>query len=1387
MRITKNETMRNHEQKSGNLTGHCTLLAMLCIVLAFCMPVGGVNFYPPVRLGVNQGLATTYVTHVAQDNRGFIWVGSDNGLYRFDGHSFVLYTRENSELPGNTISSLFHDDASDRLFVGTKSGLGMIDCNTGKPEKIVLGHDAQIFNVTDILPAYDGGVWIANHYRTIVHISPDGKETVYPTKDFKGLPESVISLADDGKGHLIIAHSTEGVSVVDIASRKVKTYSHERGNANGIPQGIIHTIHIDSHKNIWLGSNHGLSLFIPEREIFHTFLHNPDSSGSIAGNHVYSIMEDADGLIWVGCDMGRVSVFNPTDLTAGSPENLRFRNYNVSQQSGRGIANGNIRYIYEDSFGNMWICNYGTGLEFMSHHRSPFRQLPYFDTPTEGFDNRVIWSTYTDADGSILLGGTNSIGVFRNGVISDVMGFATDMSHPYSRVTTLGRGDGDLLVGLYDDGLLRLDRERRHFERIDLGRPDIGINVIFNDSQKGTFIGCSEGILRYSGGKAEFMEAPGKAMGHLSVTGIVRDKRGRFWVGTFGNGIFVFDEKFSRVMHVHPRYMNGGTVKSLYVDSKGWIWILTHGTLCVVEDASQEKITIRRVRHRTVKNIENLRAITEDREGNIWFSSDTGLHVWIRKSGEYRNFQSDFVLPNFNDRAVTCDAGGNLIFGGGHGASMFSPDFISSEWKAGKVQIVECMSLDHNGAVGDREPVYTPGNEVGINHDSSIRIVFSVADYAQSPLIEYAVMLDGIDSDWSMPMRENHVNYRNLPPGNYTFKVRARLPNEKWSDVNMASMGIKVNPPLWNTWWARIIYLMLFIVGIWIWVKYYKRKVNRRSALEIETKKGADEKELNEERLRFYTNVTHELRTPLTLILGPLEDLVTDNGTPQNVREKIRIIHASTLRLLNLINQILEFRKTETQNRKLCVSRRNLAEHIMEIGLRYKELNRNGKVDYVLDVPSEDRDIYFDPEVISTIMNNLLSNAVKYTPDGKIEISLRHVEDNGIRYACISVADTGYGIEPEALPHIFDRYYQAKGKHQASGTGIGLALVKSLSDLHGAILEVESMPGKGTVFTLRLVEDNTYPDALHNDSESASDENALPEVELPLADSRELVLVVEDNADIREYIVGALGKTYRVIEAENGKEGYDAAVSNNPDIIVTDLMMPVMDGLELLSRIKGDISTSHIPVVLLTARDSLHDKERGYECGADSYLTKPFSAKMLNSRIHNILTMRRQLAERLTVSSSIVKSDTDIAPRISSESPTLPEMKLGKFDKAFLEKFTALVEDNLTAPDLDMTFMQENLNMSHSTLYRKIKGLTGMSGNEFIRKLRLKHVVGMLAEGASVSDAAYESGFNDIGYFRNCFKDEYGVSPSVYAKRLKSKSENSGNTPPVKGYDSDYK
>ena len=396
-------------------------------------------------------------------------------------------------------------------------------------------------------------------------------------------------------------------------------------------------------------------------------------------------------------------------------------------------------------------------------------------------------------------------------------------------------------------------------------------------------------------------------------------------------------------------------------------------------------------------------------------------------------------------------------------------------------------------------------------------------------------------------------------------------------------------------------------------------------------------------------------------------------------------------------------------------------------------------------------------------MNNLLSNAIKYTSEGEINLILRSADDGGNQYTEIIVSDTGYGIDAEALPHIFDRYYQAKGKHQASGTGIGLALVKSLADLHEGTLQVESEIGKGTTFTFRLLTENTYPNALHREEKEtlAQEETEIAETveeEKEEADTRPVVLVVEDNDDIREYIATSFSSNYRILTATNGKEGLEQAQKYIPDIIISDIMMPEMDGIELCKLVKEDIRTSHIPVILLTAKDSIQDKEEGYESGADSYLTKPFSAKLLNSRVHNLLESRKKLA-------LIVANRTkELKPEQQEET-----IKLNKLDEEFLTKFTTIVEENIDMEKMDMSFMMEKMNMSHSTLYRKIKSLTGMSGNELIRKIRLKNSLRLLMEeGHNISEAAYASGFNDLGYFRSCFREEYGMAPSEYIRLRKS-------------------
>ena len=407
------------------------------------------------------------------------------------------------------------------------------------------------------------------------------------------------------------------------------------------------------------------------------------------------------------------------------------------------------------------------------------------------------------------------------------------------------------------------------------------------------------------------------------------------------------------------------------------------------------------------------------------------------------------------------------------------------------------------------------------------------------------------------------------------------------------------------------------------------------------------------------------------------------------------------------------------------------------------------------DVPP----IYFDSEIITTILNNLLSNAIKYTPEGSIDLILQM---NG-KHVNISVKDTGYGIDRESMPHIFDRYYQAQGKHQASGTGIGLALVKSLADLHEGTITAESEPGNGSKFTFTLLKDNTYPSALHkedDDKEVINEDSKVISEEAGESDGRPLLLVVEDNDDIRQYIADSMGDDYQIIQAADGHEGVSLATEQIPDIIVSDIMMPIMNGIELTRQLKEDVRTSHIPIILLTAKDSIEDKEEGYDSGADSYLTKPFSARLLQSRIQNLLANRRRLAELITLKNSRDPSDPVIVQELADEP------RLNRLDQEFMDKLNRIIEEHISTEDLDMAFMTDKMAMSHSTFYRKVKALTGMSAKEYIRKLRLQRCAKLLRSGNyNVTEAATMTGFNDLGHFREIFKQEFGVAPSEYLKR----------------------
>ncbi len=1347
------------------------LLVVICVISV----EGKQTASTPVieHIGLKDGLSNNFVTDISQDKHGFIWIGTEAGLNRFDGENFKLFSERNTDLKGNSINVLFYDDKADKLWIGSKKGLNVLDCKTQKFDILDLPGNLGSINVVDFGRASDGGIYIVNHYDFILHYDPsNGKFDVLNQDDFPGLPLSFRSIADDGQGNLYIGHANYGFSVVNIKTKKVSNYIHDPNDANSLPGNNVRDILIDRYKNIWVGTDYGLALFNPVTKNFSTFSHDNSELGEISTHNVYSIIESKDGVLWIGSDMGGVCVLDIRDLSLSNPDRLQFT---ILPSTGdrNGISSVNVHKVFQDSFGNMWVGNYSEGLDFISRTQPEFNLLPYFSTKDNRIKEKPVWSVFTDSAGNVWAGGQSEIAVFENGTLKRTYSLSTYLKSPRGCIYALIRIGDEILFSSFEDGIFALDINSGSVKRIS--KPDdrnyANCFAILPDNK--VYLGMQGGLFEYSEGQIKKLDKISQSISNLIPNGIAVDRQGKLWIGTYGDGVFIFDKNGKPVRHLDNAHgLSSNAVKQIYMDSRGWMWIAGQDGLSQIKDTNNPQ-TIINYDYDSGLNDIHIRALQEDNEGNIWFSTNNGLSKWNKTISKIENYDYHDGLPHssFMDRASCKTPDGSLYFGSLNGICVFQPEHFPIVDDKIPVQIVECQSIitpkDNQGDM----TVGTNGDgEIQIPYDmNSLRIVFSVPDYSQSRVVEYSYKVEGLDNDWIMAGREHEATLRNLSPGTYTFMVRARLRNQDWDDANISTLKIVVTPPIWLTWYAKVFYALVIILVVYIIIRVYKHRLLLKSSLEMERRKSIDEQQLNNERLRFYTNITHELRTPLTLILGPLEDLVADKQFPDVYKKRIKMIHSSALRLLNLINQILEFRKTETQNRRLAVAKGQISPVVTEIGLRYKELNHNEKVSIKLNIDNIP-EIYFDSDIIHTVLNNLLSNAVKYTPEGSIDLTLKTIKINDEDLVEISVADTGYGIDQKALPHIFDRYYQAEGKHQASGTGIGLALVRSLSELHEGSLSVDSEVGKGTVFTFRLKVNNTYPNALHKES-SPHVEKIEEQPAEEITNKQPVVLVVEDNDDIREYIESSLSPKYSVITAINGQEGVDLAKKYIPDAIISDIMMPVMDGMELCKTVKEDINTSHIPVILLTAKDSIQDKEAGYEIGADSYLTKPFSAKLLISRIHNILESRRMLA-------SIISAHVKGADAVASDTVTIektdpkesaPALSLSKLDEAFIQKFTKIVEDNLTMSELDMAYMQDALNMSHSTLYRKLKGLTGMSGNEFIRKIRLKRGYELLKEGCNVSEAAYSCGFNDVGYFRNCFKDEYGMSPSQFIKQLINK------------------
>ena len=1324
--------------------------------------------YTVKQLGIEKGLSNNYVVSIAQDKQGFLWFATEEGLNKFDGTRFITYLKNEDltrqGITGNELNCLLDDPQDSILWIGTqRAGLNAYDYvnNTflcyrhddENPESLITD------DVTKIVAATDGNLWITTYWRGVDYFDKKaGKFIHYNTQTVPGLAsDNIWSVVDGGDGKLYMGHVHHGFSVLSLKDKKVKNFMYDPEDPVSLPGNGVTCIYKDLSGNIWLGTDRGLALFNPEAENLIHFHHSEDG----VPHTVFDIRQFDGNKLWIAMEFGGIAILDLTQRMFLSPDQVRFQ-YIKEGDDEYSLSNSTVRCLFQDSFKNVWAGMWGGGINFLSHESSYFNVYSYSPIQHSGssLNNKTASSVCVARDGKLWIGTDGGgINVFDKGkrvaVYKEETGDLTDNSIQ----AALCDSEGNLWFGSFMGGVDFYDVKKKSFHQIfPKDKTGEDVRALYEDAEY-VWIGTSNGIYKvrlHDKGIADHYTVENNLVRCIS-----KDNLNRLWIGTFGGGLGVFDEHFQcvKLFNVTSLFPSN-TINTVYMDSQNRMWIGTgEGLVCFPSSQSWDYKV-----YRSEEGLSNvhIRAITEDNHGNIWVSTNKGISCYIAVKNSFYNYGRWDGVPivGFMSGSVTHDYDGNIYFGSLNGLCRFNPEMVLAKREAPSAIMTGLrIFVPISERKSEEKMIELHGcPAVRLSYmQNNFSVTFNIQNYALADQVEYAYMLKGLENSWYTVTDSNNVTFRNIPPGNYCFQVKTRIRNQEWAD-EIASLDIRIDPPVWLTWWAKLFYILSGVSVLYFILHAYKKKLDMESLYELEKKNHEQEQELNNERLRFYTNITHELRTPLTLILGPLEDMQKSNSLSGKDSQKISVIHQSAIRLLNLINQILEFRKTETQNKKLCVSRDNLAALVHEIGLKYKELNRKPEIDFCLEIEQEDMSLFFDKEVVTIILDNLISNAIKYTEKGTITLGLHQVVRNNIHHTEISVSDTGFGIAPDALPHIFDRYYQEGSEHQASGTGIGLALVKNLVVLHEGEIRVESSLNVGSTFYVSLLTDNTYPHVLHADStEKTSDEKDEKEENIePVHSGKRILLIVEDNRDICDYIVESFSDDFEVRTAANGEQGLEQALGCIPDIIVSDIMMPVMNGIVMCRKLKEDLRTSHIPIILLTAKDSLQDKEEGYQVGADSYLTKPFSATLLHSRIHNLLESRKLLAERFNTNSILIDKRAAVTE------------SMNKLDNEFLEKINKLIEDRLSSEKIDIGYLSDAMCMSNSTLYRKMKALTGLSTNEYIRKIKMQYAERLLLEGKyNISEVAFKVGINSTVYFRQCFKDEFGMAPSDYLKKIK--------------------
>ncbi|KQR70468.1 hybrid sensor histidine kinase/response regulator transcription factor [Pedobacter sp. Leaf176] len=1309
-------------------------------------------------LSMQNGLSSQQVIDLTHDKYGYIWIATELGLNRFASNSFKHYYKaekaDGLSVNSNEINTLYCDD--EQLYIGTRaSGLNVLDLKTGKFS--YYQHQEKNLNsiatndITDIIKAKGNRIWLATYHRGVQRFDPATKKFEhYNVTNIPGLGgNSVWSLAEDQQGLLYIGHVNKGVSILNPKNHQVSHLDSKKTNGL-LPDDEVRSVFCDSKNNIWLGTRKGLSVYNPSSKKIKKISLSPRKRNTIEP-FVHSIKE-INGLIWVGTGPSQVFTLKPVYAQTGEVADALVLSANVLEK----VNNSSVECIDRDQFGNVWIAVYSSGVAFLPHLN------PFFSVVAtkniSGSENRpaAVTGILNDGRSAVWLATAG------NGILKQ------DLGKKVSKLTTANSGLGDDFLlsafqdskgnkwfGLQKGGISFLEAKSGQWKTIHPPEKMSSVRAMIEDSRGNICFAAGEGVFIYDPNQGSFLKiAPRTPMvGDYAPRTLVQDSRGYLWVGTYGQGLYIYNLEGKFIKRIAKgEGIGSNTINHLFRDSSNNIWIATNEGLSMQNS------------NKSLGRLENIvlpegdawltiNAIAQDIKGNIWSSSRGGLMRYLPLERRMLSYDKAFGLPlgGFINNSVGKDSRGWLYFGMPEGICYFDPAEIPLALPPSPICISRFMVFNTGENHAQVEKYPNMARQINLSHlQNSFRVELSIMDFAVNDMVEFSYKLNGLDKNWIFLGTEKNLDFRNIPYGKYELLIRTRYKNEPWSK-EYQRLVINISPPFYLSSLALFAYLLIAAATIFVVLFFYVKKINAEAELRVKKLQLEQDGQLHMERMNFYTNITHELRTPLTLILGPLEDLIAEEKLSVRHKAWVYIVQKNAARLFSMVNQLLEFRKVESQYKPLVLGEGYLGELIAEIVRKYKEANSNKLVDINFIFHQEDIKTTFDAEIVQLILDNLLSNACKYTARGSILVMLEYQKDQLNTCTLITVKDTGCGIAQENLNKIFDRFYQVPNS-VPHGSGIGLALAKALAGIHHGKIQVKSELGKGSEFSVRLLT-NGVPVPADLPLQYVNRDFV---IEQRNANSpRPLLMLVEDDLDLRAYLSSVLSSKYELISAENGMSGLALAKARIPDLIVSDLMMPDMNGFELLEKLKDERETSHIPTILLTSSNNEFDKERGYFLGVDSYLNKPISPKLLHSRIENLLIKRKTIYAALW---------TQLSGQIKIETPQGNTEHWR--ENAFVKEFISLVESRIQDEVLDTATLAGKMNMSQSTLYRKLKGITGKNINQLVRKVRIQKAAQLLRSGQhNVTEVSLMVGINSPIYFRQCFKEEFGQLPSEYQKK----------------------